>query len=151
MADEVEITFNDRDLVAALREFTDTVARKIVRASLRQIASVIQGAIAAAAPRRTGKLADNIAVTTSFSASRGIVKSRVIVRTEGKAGDARNAFYWRFVNFGHRTRPGKHGAQHEVAAQPFVTQAGAQAQNYAADQFFSDLEAGIDRQFTRQA
>lgn len=149
MADDFQITYNDRDLVAALREFTDTVARKVVRQALRKIASTIRDAIAAAAPKLTGKLAENIAVTTAFSAARGIVKSRVIVRTEGKASDPRNAFYWRFVNFGHLTRPGKSGAQHFVPGQPFVSSAGNAAQDYAADEFFSDLEAGIDKTFTR--
>jgi len=150
VADEFNFEFDERDLAAALREFTELVARSVVRSALRQIAKTIRDAIADAAPKRTGKLDDNIAVSTSYAAARGVIKARVIVRTIGKAIDPRNAFYWRFVEFGHKTRPGKRGSQHEVPAHSFVRPAGDAAQSYAADEFFGALDRAIDKTFTRQ-
>ena len=148
--DLITVSWNGRDLVEGLEQFKDTVARGVVRSSIRRIGNAVRDVIAAAAPHRTGRLEGNIAVSTQTAATRGIVKARVIVRTEGHAGDPRNAFYWRFVNFGHRTRPSRRGGvQHEVPGSHFVEASAASAQSFISDQFFNDLAAAVDRTFTR--
>lgn len=139
MADEVTITWNGAQLLDKLKSFQEDIAIKTVRTSLRRIAVYLQRLTASNAPRRTGKLAANIAVKTAFIFSRGIVKAKVGVNTRGKAGDAQNAFYWRFVERGHRTR----GGRRQVAAQPFAADAFISAQSVIADMFFSDLQRSI--------
>lgn len=59
------------------------------------------------APHRTGRLAINI-VLARAGARDGVVGDAgvvVTVRRTGKASDPRNAFYAKFVEFGHLTRP----------------------------------------------
>ncbi len=152
MADGVDISYNDRDLAAALKEFRTDVSVKIVRASLRAIARDEMRALQQSAPvgdpskdPHSGRLKANITYGTAFAIGRGIVKSFVRIRTRGKADDAKNAFYWRFVEFGHRDRGGG-----SVPGKGFIQRAIALAQSSIANRFFSDLSHGIDKTYTKQ-
>ena len=147
-----DITWNQQDLSGALQDFRDDVAVKIVRASLRRLAKEEQQTLAAAAPvdsghsKTTGRLQDNITFGTRLALGRGIVKSFVLVRTVGDRNNPRNAFYWRFVEYGHATRNGG-----KVAANDFIRRTFAATQDSLAAKFFSDLAGGIAKTYTRRS
>lgn len=151
MTEGVAVTFNDRDLIAALKEFREDVAVKVVRASLRRIAREEMKALQEAAPvgdpstdPHSGRLKSNITYGTAFAVGRGIVKSFVRIRTVGKADNERNAFYWRWVEFGHKSRSGS-----DVAGKGFIQKAIALAQSSISERFFTDLTRGIDKTYTK--
>lgn len=150
MVDVVDITCNGADLNAALKEFREDVAYRVVRSALRKVAANASGVLKDAAPRLTGRLVQNIALRTRFARGRGILKADVVVNTSGKRGDPGNAFYWKFVERGHKTRPSKPGKQqHEVPANPFVANTWARLQQSISTTFFSDLAAAINKKYTK--
>lgn len=150
MADEIDITCNGADLNAALKEFREDVAYRVVRSALRKVAASASSVLKDAAPRLTGRLIENIAVRTKFASRRGIIKADVVVNTVGKAGAPNNAFYWRFVEHGHKTRPSKAGhPQREVPANPFAANVWARLQQTISATFFSDLGAAINKKYTK--
>lgn len=57
------------------------------------------------APRAFGTLEDNI-IAKRRRGRKGQSRASVFVQTEGKRGDPKNAFYWRFVEFGHVLKDG---------------------------------------------
>lgn len=151
MANFCDLTFNEKDLVGALKEFGDDVSIKLVRGSLRRIAKEEMQALQDAAPvgdpakdKHAGRLHDNITYGTAFAIGRGIVKAFVRVRTMGNKDNEKNAFYWRWVEFGHKSRSGSF-----VPGIGFIAAAIDKAQEYIARQFFGDLSAGIEKTYTR--
>jgi HK97 gp10 family phage protein len=84
------------ELERRLRELPVKLEKKILRAACRAAAKVIQQEVEARVPRKTGALAESIRVSTSFSASKGEVRAKVV------AG-GKQAFYATFVEKG--TKP----------------------------------------------
>ena len=91
-----------RDLIAELKALNENVARKTVRKVIREAGEYILRRLKANAPNFTGKLRFNLDVTTKWKNRSGIMQAKVRIATQGKADNQRNAFYWRFVEFGHR-------------------------------------------------
>jgi HK97 gp10 family phage protein len=91
-----------RDLIAELKALNENVARRTVRKVIREAGEYILRRLKANAPVFTGKLRFNLDVVTKWKSRSGIMVAKVRVSTQGKAENPRNAFYWRFVEFGHR-------------------------------------------------
>lgn len=139
---------NAGDLVAQLKAFKEDVAVSTVRGSTRRIAQYLLMRVKHVTPAFTGKLRFNLGVKTRFVKRRSVVAAHVFVNTRGKADNPRNAFYWRFVEFGHKTRPSKKGngkGQRDIPGQEFVTKTMLASQAQVAQMFFDDLQKSLDR------
>lgn len=143
---EFKVT-NAADLIAQLRAFQEDVAVRTVRGSTRRIADYLQTRLETNTPTFTGRLRSNFKVLARYVRRRSVVSARVVVNTIGKAGNIRNAFYWRFVEFGHKTRPSKSGRnrQREVPGQRFAERTIASAAPQVTQMFYDDLQKAIDR------
>lgn len=91
-----------RDLIAELKALNEDVARKTVRKVIREAGEYILRRLQANTPVFTGKLRFNLDVVTKWKSRSGVMVAKVRVATQGKRDNTRNAFYWRFVEFGHR-------------------------------------------------
>lgn len=148
MADGVQVSSNINDVLKDLAAWREDVAVRTVRGSVRRCAKRATDMLRPVVPVFTGKLRFNLKVAgVKYSRNRGVVTSKVAVSTEGKAENQKNAFYWRFVEFGHKTRPSKsgNGTQSEVAPQNFIQSASARINSAVAAIFFSDLERAVNR------
>lgn len=94
-----------RDLIRDLRRFKEAVAIRAAKSAAKKVAEFVERRLRAEAPVFTGKLRFNLFVRAQYVKRRGVVRSTVAVRTVGKADNPRNAFYWRFIEWGHKTRP----------------------------------------------
>lgn len=140
MADGVQIQLQGADdIVAALNELRDFLPRTYLRKALRSAAAIMQADIESRAPSATGKLRENITVRVRRTAE--TLRARVVVNTKGKADSPDNAFYWRFVEFGHSTR----GGAGQVAPHPFVTPAFEGNKSAVAQQVISAVEEAITK------
>ncbi len=168
MTDEATIDFDiqlvgARDLIAELRALKENVAVRVSKIACKKVADFIQIRLRANAPNFTGKLRFNLFVRSNYARKRGVVKATVAVRTVGKADNQRNAFYWRFVEFGHKTRPRQRlvagtdskgrkrtraittNAQRKLPGQNFVRNTLAQVQHTASAIFFKEIETALSR------
>lgn len=136
-----------RDLVLALRQFKDKTAIGATKTAAKKVAEFLERALRAEAPNFTGRLRFNLFVRAKYVKRRGVVRSTVAIRTEGKAGNARNAFYWRFLEFGHMTRPSKdeNKPRRKVPANNFIERVYLASQTQAQAIFFRELESAINR------
>ena len=91
------------------------IQKNILRGAVRKIASDIRDDARNTVPIETGILKRNI-ISKNRRGRRGTIRASVIVRDEGNRGDSRNAFYWRFVEFGHVDRAGN-----QVPGTAFIT------------------------------
>lgn len=140
MADSDVITYKlegDRDIVAAFKDLRDYIPHTALRNSMRQGAALLYSALLQAVPYRTGKLARNLIVRTQVSGN--WVRARVTVNTIGKASNALNAFYWRFLEKGWHDRAGK---LHQEEFLQSVAEGNAQA---AAQLVIDSIGVAIDR------
>ncbi len=169
MSDESTVEFDiqlvgARDLIAELRALKEDVAIRTSKSAVKKVGDLILNRLRANAPVFTGKLRFNLISRTSYVRERGVVKAVVGARTVGKASNARNAFYWRFVEFGHKTRPRdvkKYGIRKarrldarrvtEVPGQSFVRNTLAQVQQAASTLFFREIERALSRAARRAA
>ncbi len=97
------------DLSNDLAALSKAENRKVMRDSTRAAAKVFKDEAVKRAPQRTGKMKKNIVVLTQRDRN-GDISSGVHVRGTNprtgnsdnsmKASNARNAFYWRFVELG---------------------------------------------------
>ena len=93
-----------------LARLPENVAKKIVRRVNRQSAAILRDALRRNAPRgATGRLSKNVTVISrrqkpTYSAS------AVGYKKEGDRNSSKNAYYWRFVEFGTKY----------MRAQPFI-------------------------------
>lgn len=127
----------DKDIIAAFKELRDYIPNTALRNSMRQGANLLYSALLQAVPYRTGKLARNLIVRTQQSGN--FVRARVTVNKIGKADNALNAFYWRFLEKGWHDRGGKE--HREEFIEPTVD-----AQSQAAAQLVIDsIGAALDR------
>lgn len=78
---------------------------KILRGATSALARDVRDNAKQDAPRAFGTLEENI-VVRSRRGRRGQYRASVVVREEGSRGDASNAFYWRFQEFGYFLRDG---------------------------------------------
>jgi len=131
------------DLSEDLRALSKAENRKVMRDATRAAANVFKDEAIKRAPRRTGKLAKNIVVITQRDRN-GNITSGVHVRgtnprtgnsdNKVKASNARNAFYWRFVELGTSN----------MAAVPFIRPAYDARQDDAAKVAFARANQAID-------
>lgn len=143
---DVQITSNTHEVLKAISDFKEDLAIRTVRGSMRRIAQYANDRLKEATPVFTGNLRFNEAVTAKYAQSRGIVTAKVVVNTRGKAGDIKNAFYWRWVEFGHKTRPSKEGGgQRDIPGQGFIQSTWARLQSQISSMFFSDLDRCVQR------
>lgn len=146
MADSSIVTYQlqgDRDIVAAFKDLRDYIPNTAIRNAMREGANLLYTALLQAVPYRTGKLARNLIVRTQVSGN--WTRARVTVNTIGKASNALNAFYWRFLERGWHDRA---GAEHrEEFIQP-VADAQAQA---AAQLVIDSIGVAIDRAAAKAA
>lgn len=112
--------------------------RTVMRRSARAGARVIQKEAQRRAKKRSGKLRRNIAVANGESTNTRATAG-VTVREEGKASNARNAFYWRFVEFGTRNAP----------AAPFIRPAFDTKEDEAVEAAEAEIIRDIDRVLRR--
>lgn len=139
MSDD-RITINlqgDRDVVAAFRDLREYLPNTAVRTATRQAALELAQLVALLAPKLTGRLARNIVVRVRRTAK--TIRARVTVNTEGKRGDDQNAFYWRFMEEGFRTRAG------EFKKFPFVINAFNAMKERSAQKVVDGVEKSIAR------
>lgn len=153
MADGIEAKMvGANELIQSLREFREDVAVRTVRSSVNRIGKFVSERLRTVVPVATGKLLRNIAVRSKYIKSRGVVAAKVTVSTRGKAGDPKNAFYWRFVEFDRKARsPKTGGAPRTIKGQGFVQSTMTSAQPIIAQMFYADLQAAIDRAKRRNA
>ena len=117
---------------------------KVLRDATRAGAEVIKQEVIKKAPVRTGKLKNNVVVLTQKARRRGDIASGVHIRGVNpatgnsdntmKAGNKRNAFYWRFVELGTSHMP----------AHPFVRPAFDTRQEEAAQTTMARMNRAID-------
>ena len=160
MADEFGLDVKmvgQRDLIAELRALKENIAVRVTKRATRLVAEYLERLVRANAPKGgTGKLAFNLFVRAQYARRRGVVKSIFGIRTQGKADNPRNAFYWRFVEWGHKTRPKnvkklglraarKAGGQRFVAARHFILPAWLAGQTRAQAIFFREIEKALNQ------
>lgn len=122
---------------------------KVLRDATRAGASVLREEVISRAPERTGKLKKNIVVVTQGSVAKGQISSGIHIRGRNprtgnsdntmKAGDRRNAFYWRFVELGTSKTP----------AHPFVRPSFDVMQDEAYQAALRHLNQAIDQVFSK--
>jgi len=83
----------------ALRAMPERIQKNVMRGATAAIAKDTRDDARARAPVDEGNLRDNI-VHGRRRGRPGQIKASVSVRTEGKADSGKNAFYWRFVEYG---------------------------------------------------
>lgn len=160
MADEIRLDaqmVGQRDLIAELRALKENVAIRVTKRGTRLVAEYLERLVKANVPKGgTGKLRFNMFVRAQYKKKRGVVRTIFGVHTQGKADDPRNAFYWRFVEWGHRTRPRKvkalglraarqAGVQRLVPGQEFITRAWLNGQTRAQAIFFREIEKALNQ------
>lgn len=128
-----------KDCIAAFKELHEFIRGNPFRKAVRAAAQLMLDAIYQRAPVATGKLVSNLRVALRKTAA--TIRGRVIINTSGKAGDRNNAFYWRFIEFGHRTR----GDKEVVAPKPFVTPAVEGQAQEAAQMVIDTFEEGLNK------
>ncbi|WFF40397.1 hypothetical protein EVC62_02155 [Salinicola endophyticus] len=127
------------DLEAELQLLSKAESERVLRQGARAGAGVFRDEARRRAKKRTGKLAKNIVSDTAKVTSRTKATAGVKVREEGKASNPRNAFYWRFIEYGTSTIP----------AAPFIRPSFDAKQEEAARAAFAKLNESIDRVLTR--
>ena len=88
-----------------MRKLEPRLQKNILRGAVRKIAADVRNDARANAPVNSGNLKRNI-ISKSRRGARHTMRASVMVRDDGKRGDSKNAFYWRFVEFGHVDRGG---------------------------------------------
>ncbi|VYT92827.1 hypothetical protein [Metakosakonia massiliensis] len=113
---DIHLDFSGLDDIAKdLETLSRAQNNKVLRDATRAGAEVLKEEVIARAPVRTGKLKKNVVVVTQKSRRRGEISSGIHIRGVNpqtgksdntmKAGNRRNAFYWRFVEMGTVNMP----------------------------------------------
>ena len=151
------VSTNINQVLKDLATFRRDLGTKTVRASIRRITVEAQRQLDAAVPVRTGKLRSNVRVTVKYVPERKVITGRVLINKRGKATDTKNAFYWYFVEKGHRIatsktgrlarRPGAKGGQSigMVAGRWFVRNTWGRLQGVIVSMFYNDLQRAVDK------
>jgi HK97 gp10 family phage protein len=133
--------------VKGLKELRDALVRKI---PIEMQGKVLQKALAPAArltvnrakqlvPVATGRMRKAIYATKDRKSSKPTYEARVItVRRGKKRSDLRGAYYWKFVEFGHKA------GKTMVPAQPFIRPAFEATKNAALESIRLNLGKAIE-------
>jgi HK97 gp10 family phage protein len=98
------------DVQRLLKQLPPRMRSKHVRKATRQAIALVRNDIKARAPvGELGRLVKLVRIRPRRG-KRGYQKASLEYRTEGSAGDPKNAFFWRFLEFGTK----------HIPAQPFV-------------------------------
>ena len=114
---------------------------RILRASVGAGARVVRDEAASRAPQDTGKLKANIIATRRRASESHDEEWAVTVRTKGKGDDPKNAFYWKFLEFGTA----------KLAARPFLTPAFEAAKQSALQAIVSRFSKRLDAEVRKLA
>lgn len=142
--------------IEGLQQMRDALMRKI---PLEMQGKVLQRALAAGgrvvvaaarqkAPRKTGRMAKAVFSGRDKRNSVPTFESRSVgVRRGKKRNDPNGAYYWKFVEFGHKTRLGskKHGPPKMVKARPFLRPAFDESGRQAAEAIKERLGVEIEK------
>lgn len=131
---------NGRDLIAELKRLKEDVAVKAVKTGCKRSAEVLLSALRSNTPVFTGKLRFNLGVKVKYVRRHSVMRSTVTVSTVGKADNARNSFYWRFVERGHKTRAGN-----MVEPVKFIERTFIQMQSAVQKVFYQSLAKSLSR------
>jgi HK97 gp10 family phage protein len=143
MSDSVKIQLSGAsDLAKNFKELRADMKGQPLRRAVRVAAKMMRDLIAAAAPVASGRLRDNIKVKTRATAE--TVRARVVVNTRGKKGDPSNAFYWRFLELGFRTKDGRQ------VKYPFVDPIANARKKESAQAVIDEVGKAIQRAEKRQ-
>ena len=88
-----------KELKREMAQLEPRLQKNILRGAVTKVAAEIRDDARSRVPKNTGNLRKNI-VSKRMRGSRHHIKAAVIVREEGKRGEKRNAFYWRFLEYG---------------------------------------------------
>lgn len=146
---ETKLDFSGlQNLSEDLNALSKAENRKVMRDATRAAATVFKDEAVSRAPVRSGKLKKNIVVITQRDRS-GNISSGVHVRGTNprtgnsdnklKAGNANNAFYWRFVELGTS----------RMAPAPFIRPAYDARQEDAAKVAFARANQAIDEALSK--
>lgn len=127
----------DKDIVAAFKELREELPSTWLRNAFRAGADLLYRTLLQYVPYRTGKLARNLVVRTQQSGE--WLRARVTVNTVGKASNAANAFYWRFLEKGWHDRSGK------LHREEFIEPATDASELAAAQLVIDAVGAAIDK------
>ena len=94
-----------KEVKRELAKLPPRMQKNIMRGAVTQVARGVRDDAKADVPVGSGNLKKNIIAKTRRG-TKFVMRASVIVREEGKRGDPKNAFYWRFVEFGHFDRSG---------------------------------------------
>jgi HK97 gp10 family phage protein len=137
MTDGIKLALKgDKDVIAAFKDLRDYLPKQLLRTAMRKAAQVMLNAIAPHVPHLTGRLASNIVIKTKRTEN--TIRGRVAVNTVGDRSNSKNAFYWRFLEKGWRTKSGEH-------KHPFASAAIESSQQAAAQQVIDAVGDAIDR------
>jgi HK97 gp10 family phage protein len=136
------------DLEKNLEQFSDRIAKNILRGAVSAGAAVIRNEARLKAPKDTGEMARDIMIKRARdSRGSGLITYHVFVRTGKKsrlAGKKRNvnrdSFYWRFVEFGTA----------KMSAKPFMRPAFDTAKERAVQAIKEYLAARIDKEAAKR-
>ena len=143
---DVNLDFSGlEDIARDLEILSRAENNKVLRDATRAGADVLKTEVINRAPVRSGKMKKNVVVVTQRSRRRGEISSGVHIRGVNprtgnsdntiKAGNPRNAFYWRFVELGTVNMP----------AHPFVRPAFDTRQEEAAEAAIARMNSAIDK------
>lgn len=137
-----------QDLSEDLKALSKAENRKVMRDATRAAATIFKDEAVKRAPARTGKLKKNIVVITQRDRS-GNISSGVHVRgtnprtgnsdNKVKGSNAKNAFYWRFVELGTS----------RMAPAPFIRPAYDARQDEATKAAFARANQAIDEALSK--
>lgn len=146
MAEQIRIEGLDELRDVLTRTLPENLRGKAVQATLAKAAAPIIRAAKALAPVDTGRLRRAIYSFRNRQSTRTYESRLISVRRGNRAAKTnRDAFYWKFVEFGHLTRRSKEGPPTFVPPKPFMRPA-FEGQKYTALQIIQDqMRAQIER------
>lgn len=125
------------DLEADFLRLGAALQGKVSRDAALAGARVVRDRARKGARKRTGRLRRNI-VTASLPRSQDGATAGIRVRSQGKAGSARNAFYWKFIELGTS----------QQVADPFIRPAFDTGIDAIEGAVRTKLAEGVDRAIT---
>jgi HK97 gp10 family phage protein len=139
-----------REVQARMRALPQVLRDKHLLGALRKAGEPMREEAKRLAPIRTGKLRANIILAkgraTGFEHDAEVV---LTVRLRGKRGDDMNAFYWKFIEFGHAVRVPRGlkgaGSLKRVPARPFIRPAFEARKQETLDLFRIEIANRIER------
>lgn len=128
-----------KELSQKMKQLPKELRGKTLNFAVRKGATIIRDEAANRAPERTGVLKRSIVIRKRkvLNASNEAAQA-VLVKKNAKSGG--DPFYWRFVEFGFKSRGGKH-----IAANPFMRRAFESRKFAVVEEIKSQLAKKIKR------